>query len=171
MRRTFLALGLALAAAAPLSGASARAASIEALSFVSGRWRGETDGLIYEENWLEPEAGVMTGMFRMYKGDTLNVLEYMVVHEEDDVVTFRMKHFNADYSTWESDGPIVLQLAETGEGSAVFRAIDDDAHVRSMRYARDGDGNLNIAVEVMEDDGPDSFAFSFAPVVGGDGAE
>ena len=112
--------------------------SLADLAFLEGHWRGSRDGLVFEEIWSAPEGGVMTAMARgVSAGEDpgkLRVLEYVVVSEEAAGVVMRFKHFNADYSTWETGGPVTLTLSAAAENDVAFSAEPPSESVKSVRY-------------------------------------
>lgn len=156
MKATPLA-AIALLAASP----AAAEPRLEDLRFLEGAWRAP-DGS-FEEIWSGPAGGVMTAMARAADGDALRVLEYVVVTREGDAVVMRFKHFRADYSTWEEDGPVTLTLVSVGEGEAVFAADPPSETVRRLRYWTPAPGALQADVDLVEEDGAErSFSLEFA---------
>lgn len=139
----------------------AGAQTLADFAFVEGAWRGGNDALAFEEVWSAPAAGVMTGMARGWSGQSLRVLEYIVVEETEAGVFMRFKHFNADYSTWETDGPIVLRLVESKERDVLFRNDDPDAEVQSIRYFSTADRALQADVALLDDGAPAGFTLLF----------
>ena len=156
---------IAVFLAALLSFAAARAetaASLDDLSFLSGHWRGGAGEMTFEEIWSAPGGGVMTGMARGHTGQRLNVLEYIVVSEEDGRLLMRFKHFNADYSTWETDGPLELVLTRIATDDAIFEATRDDAEVASIRYWKPTEETLQADVVLIENGEEGGFTLNFS---------
>lgn len=155
----------ALLAALALAGPAldrAAAQSLSDLAFLEGSWRGGDGGaFVFEETWFPPAAGVMTGMARGYRGETLSVLEYIVVAEEAAGVVKRFKHYRADFSTWESDGPLTLRLVEAKPGDVLFRNVDPQAEVQTIRYVLGGDGALTAEIGLVRDGAPGGFTLVF----------
>lgn len=131
------------------------------VAFLEGEWRGEMDGLHFEEIWSSPAAGVMTGMMRGHKNGAVGVLEYAIVEEKDGAVLMRFKHFRPDYTTWEVDGPVILRLTQSREGDVLFRNDDPQAEVQSVRYLSPSKGVLRADVALIADGKPGGFSLTF----------
>lgn len=150
----------AAALVATLAPVAAAAADLDALAFLEGRWRGD-DGLVFEEIWTGAEGGVMTAMARGVADGRLAVLEYIVVTQEEDAVVMRFKHYRADFSTWETDGPIELRLTAADPNDVTFTADPPSEGVASVRYRMTGADTLQADVDLVEEDGPRSFSLVF----------
>lgn len=131
------------------------------LAFLEGDWRGESDGLGFDETWSSPAAGVMTGMARGYREGQISVLEYIVVEEKDGAVLMRFMHFRPDYTTWETEGPVVLRLTQARKGDALFQSDDPQAEVQSVRYLSPSEGVLRTDVGLLADGKPGGFSLTF----------
>lgn len=134
------------------------------LAFLEGDWRGETEGLRFEETWSSAAAGVMTAMARGWRDGEVSVLEYIIVEEKEGAVLMRFKHFRPDYTTWETDGPIVLRFAQARKGDALFRNDDPQAEVQSVRYLLQSDGALRADIALLADGKPGGFSLTFDKV-------
>lgn len=148
--------------AALLAAPVAAAQSLADLAFLEGEWRGRQDALAFEEIWSAPGGGVITGMARGERDGALAVLEYIVIAEEDAGVMMRFKHFNADYTTWETEGPVVLRFVEAKENDALFRADDPMAEVQSARYWMPTPTTLQADIALLRDGKPGGFTLLFA---------
>lgn len=144
-----------------VSPAAAEDPRLSDFAFMEGTWRGDNDGLHFEEIWSSPAAGVMAGMARGHRDGRIAVLEYILVTEEAEGVFMRFKHFNTDYSTWETDGAIELRFVAAKDGDALFRNDDPDAEVQAVRYRLTGEGEMEAAVELYEDGERGGFKLSF----------
>ena len=144
--------------------AAAKSASLSKIAFLAGHWRGE-EGLVFEEIWSAPEGGVMTAMARGVAEGQLRVLEYIIVTEEDDTLVMRFKHFNADYSTWEEDGAMIeLWLTDHGENDVTFSADPPSETVKSVRYWKPAEDQLQADVVLTHEGGEDRFSLKFERV-------
>lgn len=160
MSRAAILASLTLAATAPFGTAAAQ--RLSDLAFLEGSWRGGDGGaFVFEETWLPPAAGVMTGMARGYRGETLSVLEYIVIAEEAAGVVKRFKHYRADFTTWESDGPLTLRLDEAKPGDVLFRNVDPQAEVQTIRYVLGESGALTAEIGLLRDGAPGGFTLVF----------
>lgn len=127
---------------------------VEQLSWMSGDWRIETGEQFIQEAWLEPVHGFMNATFRLFVKEQLVVHEYMLASEEDDGVFLRFKHFNADYSTWEKDGPLVFRLVELRDGYALFENVAPAPEAPDLlEYVRSGD---TLTATVSDRPGPEA---------------
>ncbi|MEL7484418.1 MAG: DUF6265 family protein [Planctomycetota bacterium] len=118
------------------------------LGFLAGIWRGAAGPIIYEETWLPPRAGNLTGVFRMIApGDNgeqaVSVVEIMTITEARDSndLVYRLRHFNASLVPWasEADGPIEAIVTLGGEQRVRFEPINVEWGIRSFEYAVEGD--------------------------------
>lgn len=132
------------------------------LAFLEGAWRGEADGMQFSEFWTENGAGAMAGVFKLARGETYSVVEFMLIAQEPSGPILRFKHFRKDYSTWEGDGePQTLRLLRAGNGVAEFAPVDPASNIRKLDY-RLAKGTLTASVTLRADDDPaKSETFSF----------
>lgn len=149
------------ASAAMISGAAAEEpATLADIAFLEGAWRGGEE-YIFEEIWSGPAGGVMTGMARGYEGEALSVLEYIIVAETADRLEMRFKHFNADYSTWENNGPVTLMLTSAQEDDVTFSADPPSEKVKSIRYWKPSAQELRADIVVAEDGAEEKLSIFF----------
>ena len=125
---------------------------LEQLSWMSGDWRIDDGDRFIQEAWLEPVHGFMNATFRLFVKERLVVHEYILVSEEDSGIFLRFKHFNADYSTWEKDGPLVFRLVELRAGFARFENVAPAPEAPDvLEYLRSGD---TLTATVSDTPGP-----------------
>lgn len=154
----FLSMIISILAAAP---AALAEQAIEDLAFLEGHWRGGDD-FKFEEIWSAPEGGVMTAMARGVSDDTVRVLEYIVVAEEDGALVMRFKHFNADYTTWEEgEAPLTLTLTTFAVEDVTFTADPPTHTVTSIRYWKPDDDTLQVDVAQIENGEDGGFTLKF----------
>lgn len=117
--RRFLLIGLLLVSVWPLALA---AADLSALGWMAGDWReGSAEaGDLAQEVWLTPLGNTMAGAFRLMRGGRVVVQEYLLIEEAGGETLLRFRHFNSDYTTWETDAPLAFRLAESAPGRALF---------------------------------------------------
>jgi len=142
----------ALLAFTPAPALAEGTGSLADLAFLEGAWRGGDD-FVFEETWSPALGGVMTAMARGVNAGKLAVLEYVVVTEEEDAVVMRFKHYNADFSTWEDDGPVTLLLTASGENDATFTADPPSETVKSIRYWMPAADTMQADIVLVEDNG------------------
>jgi len=144
----------------PVSAQEPPPPSLDALAFLEGAWRSNGD-FVFEETWSAAAGGVMTGMARGMSGDKLAVLEYLLIIETQDAIEMRFKHFNADYSTWEKDGPIILTLTSFSDNDATFTADPPSETVKSIRYQAPSSDRLQADVVLVKDGEESGFSLTF----------
>lgn len=138
--------------------------AFEDLQFLEGHWRGGDD-FVFEEIWSAPAGGVMTAMARGVSDDTVRVLEYIIVAEEDGALVMRFKHFNADYSSWEEGAaPLTLTLTQTDDNDATFTADPPTHTVKSIRYWKPDSDTLQVDVAQIEEGEDGGFTLVFSRV-------
>jgi hypothetical protein len=128
----------ALLAATSLSGGQqARNASLNSLTFLSGRWVSEEPTEVQEESWSPVIGNSMIGSFRIVQGGTPVFYEFWAVEVTENRPVLKLKHFNADLAGWEEkDSSTKMPLVSSSDGDAVF--ADANGSV-SLHYHRAGD--------------------------------
>ena len=108
------------------------AATLEDASWLVGSWTGTGFGQNFEEVWNPPSAGSMVGMFKLMNDEGVSFYEILLLTVEDETLSLKVKHFNADFTAWEEKADYVN-----------FRlvAMEDDAlHFGGISfYRRDAD--------------------------------
>lgn len=117
--------------------------------FLAGAWAGAFGDDRVEEHWSRPDGTSILGMFRWLRADgSPLVFEILTITQEQQDVLLRLRHFDARLQPWPSETvPITLRLAEAGENSAVFRAVESEKNLAAVKYARPTPDELTIAVE------------------------
>jgi hypothetical protein len=118
-------------------------ASIAAMSWLAGTWKGSGLGGENEEVWSEPRHGVMMGMYRMIKGGDPVFYELLTLSEVEGSLEIRLKHFDPKLRGWEEKEaaaavvfPFIAQrdrriyfdgitFEPNGDALAVYLAIED----------------------------------------------
>jgi hypothetical protein len=75
---------------------------IEVAAWLAGRWVGEGLGGEMEESWSPPAGGQMVGHFRLVQDGAPVFYEFLLLDVADGGLRMRLKHFNPDYSAWET---------------------------------------------------------------------
>ncbi len=97
---------------------------IDKLSWLEGNWSAEKWGGTVEEYWSAPNGNTIIGMFRMIADGEIKFSEHFSIIENSDNITLKLKHFNADFTSWEKkDEYVEFPLIETGENYASFEGI------------------------------------------------
>ena len=135
MRSMLLSLALVLVAAPAF--AQGPPAKITDLSWMTGHYKGAFGTGTLQENWSNPAGGSIAGLIRIMEGDATNVIELIVVEEEGDSLTLRLKQWQAGMKPL-ADGFVVMELAEVGDRKVVFRNAGD-GEIERLGYSLDGD--------------------------------
>ena len=77
-------------------------AKIDDVAWIAGNWKGAAMGGGFTESWDSPSSGSMVGMFKVYKDDTVIFYELLILVEEEGSLALKVKHFNADFTAWET---------------------------------------------------------------------
>ena len=124
--------------------ASRPAATLEDVSWLVGNWSGEGFGVQFEEHWNPPSAGSMIGFFKLIDGDEVSLYELLLLVEEEGSLSLKVKHFNADFTAWETKEDYVRFRYIMSEENAVhfsgisFYRIDEDT-MHAYLVMRTGD--------------------------------
>lgn len=119
-------------------------ATLDDADLLIGTWQGIAFGQRFEENWNAPSAGSMVGMFKLYGDEGVAFYELMLITLENGSLSFKVKHFNPDFSAWEEQTEYTEFRFISRESDALhfdgvsFYQVDDnrlDAYLR----IRDGD--------------------------------
>lgn len=114
------------------------ASELEKLGWLAGHWV-SPDGAA-EEVWLEPKGGTMSGSFRWVFPNGNVVLEYMVIEQTEDGITFRFKHYNPNFEPWEKGEPNTYRVIAIEDHSVSFeRVSENDKAPLKYRYSRQDD--------------------------------
>jgi len=139
--------------------AASETPSIDALSWISGSWRGTGLGGSVEEHWSRPAGGTLIGMFRLSKDDATDFTQFMLIEaQEDGRVLLRFKHYNAGFEPWEKDAPLTFVLTQARPGLAVFESPDPKQTPVKLSYSTRGTNEMSTVIESPESlGGPISF--------------
>jgi hypothetical protein len=110
-------------------------ATLETVAWIAGSWTGEFLGGTFEETWNAPSAGSMVGMFKLLHDGKVSFYELMLFVEEEGSLSFKVRHFNPDFTAWEDKGEDVTMRFVKAEDDAVhfsgisfYRISDDEMH-------------------------------------------
>jgi Domain of unknown function (DUF6265) len=152
MTRAIAAAALALVSA--LASVQAHAATLADLTFLKGNWISDRQGFVIEESWTDAQAGVVLGMSRGVQNGAVRFLRFAVVEHVGDTVVMRFKRYNADYSSWEINGPSVMRLVKADHTEAVFEATDPNSDVSRIAYRARDDGAVDVVANRKDENGP-----------------
>jgi hypothetical protein len=110
-------------------------ATLNDVSWFAGSWTGEAFGGTFEEVWNQPSEGSMVGMFKLMDDEGVSFYELMLFVEEEGSLSFKVRHFNPDFTAWEGKEEVpVLPFIKADENSIHFEGIsfyrisDDETH-------------------------------------------
>jgi hypothetical protein len=122
------------------------AATLADFAWLAGHWRGKLagpQGLLTEQHWAEPQAGVMIGMFRLSdpgKGNQPLLLEFISFRDTPEGVEMRMRHYDTALTPMEKEEPIRMILV-SGDGTRfVFENPVNNVPKRSIVTRNGADG-------------------------------
>ena len=161
--------GLALFLSVPLGAHETRvrggetpppSATIGELDWLVGQWTGSgIGGAPAHESWLPPVGGTMVGTFIQEDGESgIRFSEHMYLMEEDGTLMMRLKHFNADLTSWEEkDDTTDFTLIAVEECAAYFNSL-------TLKCAKTDSGADGLLVAVRMQSGDELiFRFNRAP--------
>lgn len=111
-----------MSCAYPRALAETPAFSLADLAWMQGHWITRGDDGLAEEIWMAPLDGSMVGSFRWAVPGRMHVLEFLIIEQRNDEVTFRFKHFDRDYRAWE-ESPNAYRLVRVEGNSARFENV------------------------------------------------
>lgn len=133
-------------------------ATLADFRWLVGQWRGKLQGprgLVTEQYWAEPQAGVMTGMFRLSdptnEGRTV-LLEFISFRETPEGVEMRLRHFDTALTPMEKEEPIRLLLVSTDGTRFAFENPVNNVPKRSI-VTRVGENGYAGRSEIVRDTG------------------
>ncbi len=129
-------------------------ASIDDVSWITGHWQGEMFEGLGEEVWSAPSGKSMMGMYRHVKDGKLIFYEFLIITEESNSLTLKLKHFNPDLTGWEEkdifvEFPLVkITQNEVYFDGITFRSIDND-HMDIFLRIKRGDAEVSEVASNM----------------------
>ena len=110
------------------------------LGWLEGCWRGSGLGGLITECWVRSGDDHFTGVFQLERDDQLVFTEIVALADFDGQPAMRVRHFQPDFSQWESD--------KGGYISFALVAIEDDlVRFKGLEY-RFVDNSLHIALDM-----------------------
>ena len=143
--------------AIPISvGKKAARLRIEDLGWLTGKWTGGHDDVIFEESWSTPAAGSMLGTFRWMERGRVRFYEFLLIEEDAEGAVLRFKHFSPKYRPWEKEEPITLRVTQERKGCMVLTNLKEEASPTRVTYTRSGSEDLVVTIESRGKDGKPS---------------
>jgi hypothetical protein len=110
----------------------------ESLAWMAGCWEQRAGRRVVEEQWLGPRAGVLLGVGRTTRGDTLVEFEFMRIYEAGDTLVYA--------AAPSGQNPAEFRASTSGAGEVAFENPAHDFPQR-IRYRRLGADSLVARVE------------------------
>ena len=136
------------------------AATLEDIAWFAGAWTGTAFGQQVEENWNAPSAGSMVGMFKLFTDEGVNFYEIMTITEVEGSLSFKVKHFSADFIAWEEkEDYIDFKLVKKEPnamhfgGISVYRRGEDRIDIYLAMNTKDGIREEHIPLTRVGSDG------------------
>jgi hypothetical protein len=120
---------------APLSAQAP--SSMDALSWITGTWRGTLGSAVIEEHWRAPQGGRMLGLSSTVSGDRMVAFEFLRIEQRPEGL-----FYVAQPNGWP---PTDFKLTRLAGQEAVFENPQHD-HPKVITYRRDGD-SLTARIE------------------------
>ena len=108
-------------------------AKVSDLAWMTGHYKGDTGAGSIEENWAEPEGGSIASLVRSTAGGTTNMIELIVIEEDEDSLTLRLKQWDPGMEP-RTEGFQVMELIEIGDKKVVFKV-----GLQQLGYSLNGD--------------------------------
>lgn len=132
-----LVLGAACFTAAAAEGQE-KAADVERLSWLEGRWQGEKGGVAMEEHWTSVSGGALLGLHRDVKAGRMVGFEFLRIQETPQGTFY--------FASPNSRPPVAFKLVELADRRVVFENREHDFPQRIL-YWLDAAGALNARIE------------------------
>lgn len=124
-----LLLVLALAGGEPVVSTEKDETKIEDLAWIAGSWAGTCFGSPCEETWSPPSGNTMLGMFKLLKDGEPVFYEIMLIVREEDGWVLKVKHFHANFHSWETkEDAVVFRLQSAAPGLLDFNGLKMARH-------------------------------------------
>jgi hypothetical protein len=111
------------------------------LRWLAGCWERRSGTLLIEEQWTVPRAGVLLGVSRTTRGDSLIGFEFMRIHSRGDTLIFAAQPSGQAAAEFSGRSPAA--------GSVVFENAAHDFPQR-IHYRATGADSLHARIEGMQ---------------------
>ena len=95
-------------------------ATLEDVTWIQGHWRGEAFGGQIEEIWSPALGGSMMGSFKMVMKGEVSFYELMHIQEKNGTLLLQIRHFNPDFTGWETQNESVNFALVKIDGAFVY---------------------------------------------------
>jgi len=115
-------------------------ATLRDFGWLVGRWEGQVkslSGAVLEVTYSTARAGLMTGMMRLVKNDTVLVVELISLVDTPNGVEMRFRHFSPTLDAYEREFKQTMRLTNHQPQSDVFEnTVAYDAKLMSTQPRR-----------------------------------
>ena len=119
-------------------------ASINEVEWIQGHWRGSAFGGLIEEIWSPQLGGSMMGSFKMVINDEVSFYELMHVRELEGTLLLQIRHFNQDFTGWETQNE--------SENFPLVRIDKNHVFFDGLTFEKVSEDELHIHVLLSEKD-------------------
>ncbi|MHA2297478.1 MAG: DUF6265 family protein [Candidatus Hodarchaeales archaeon] len=127
---------------------------------LTGNWRGKIGDDIVDEYWSIPLANSMMCTFRWIKDNKVSFYEFVVIDNNDEKTTMKIKHFNDDLTGWEEKTDFIhYVLLEVTDSKVIFGSEDPNEKGRLI-YEKPSDDKLVATLEMAKSDQILTFEFN-----------
>lgn len=120
-------------------------ATIDQVDWLVGNWVGSAFGNRFEEVWNPASAGSMVGFFKLYNDDGVIFYELLLIKEEENSLSLKVKHFDKNFHAWESKEDYVDFKLVKIEPNAI--------HFSGLSFYRDGPDKIDGYIVMKGKDG------------------
>ena len=110
-------------------------ATLDDARWLVGSWTGTAFGQNFEEVWNPPSAGSMIGLFKLYGDDGVSFYELLQLTVQDNTLSLKVKHFNADFTAWEDKADFV--------NFRLVKKEEDALHFGGLSFYKRGDNTID----------------------------
>ena len=137
-------------------------ATLRDFQWLTGRWEGTVaslPGAVADVSFSTPSAGLMTGMMRLVRNDTVLVVELISLVETTRGIEMRFRHFSPALEAYEREFRQAMRLtkhdprSDTFENTVAFDAKLMSTQPRRTSFVRMGDDAYVGRSEIIGSDG------------------
>lgn len=126
-------------------------AGFEAVSWLTGNWKGASDFGKFEENWSVANGNSMLFSFKMWNDKEVIFYEIGHIIVKDKSLMMQIKHFDKDLKGWEKQ--------EETEDFRLVKIEKNKVYFDNITYEKISDTEMNVYV-LMEESG-EELKFNF----------
>lgn len=127
---------------------TAKQATIESLSWMTGSWIGPTPTHMLEENWTPANNGAIAGVMRFITAGSVDVFELILIEEEADTLIFRGNQWFSGFDP-KLDQLDVMKLSSLTDNSVTFEE-HGFSRMKRLTYSRPQPDLFKIEISVPD---------------------